>query len=96
LTQIRHKPAKVKLDFLRTEQAWELLNRYCLALGLPEPGPTLQDHVARLETLTPGDFAVVARHHRFDPVTSADQFVASLERECAVKELGRRGRIGFV
>jgi SpoVK/Ycf46/Vps4 family AAA+-type ATPase len=44
--------------------------------------------------LTPGDFSVVARQLRFEPVTGAAQIVERLRAEAAAKPSGG-GRIGF-
>jgi len=43
----------------------------------------------------PGDFAAVARQHRFRPLESAAALLAALDGECALKQGGRCG-IGFV
>jgi len=45
--------------------------------------------------LTPGDFAAVARQHRFRPMESAAALLTALNGECALKEGGAVG-IGFV
>jgi hypothetical protein len=49
----------------------------------------------RLERLTPGDFAVVSRQHRFRPIGSPAMLVAALDAECALKE-GPKPSIGFL
>lgn len=85
---------KVKFDFLRPDQAWSLFTRYCNVLGF-ETLPELEPRVKRMDRLTPGDFAMVRRRHRFHPLESAVGLVASLEAECTLKE-GARTRIGFV
>lgn len=92
---LRRFDLKVRFDFLRPEQAEELLRRHCRERHLPEPTPVEFDRVRRLAKLTPGDFAAVARQSRFRPLTSATALVTALEGECAVKE-GGRGMIGFI
>ena len=92
---LRRFDLKVKFDFLRSDQVWELLCRHCQELKLPCPESTLQSRVRHLHNLTPGDFAAVVRQHRFRPIESASQMVAALEAECAVKE-GAKNAIGFV
>lgn len=82
---LRRFDLKVKFDFLRHEQAWELLLRHCRAMGLPEPEGPLFERMAQMDKLTPGDFATVARQHRFRPIHSPTDFVAALKEECAVK-----------
>jgi transitional endoplasmic reticulum ATPase len=92
---LRRFDLKVKFDFLRPEQVWELLRRHCIALKFGTPQPELLPRVMRLFQLTPGDFAAVLRQHRFRPIESPAGFVSSLEAECAVKE-GGNGSIGFL
>ena len=92
---LRRFDLKVKLDFLRPEQAWVLLQRHCAQLGLPTPEAEEQSRLARLRQLAPGDFAAVLRQSRFNPLASAAALVAALEGECGLKE-GGRNAMGFV
>lgn len=92
---LRRFDLKVKFDFLRPEQAWELLRRHCSQLNLSTPQPDLLARVMRLGRLTPGDFAAVLRQHRFRPIESSEAMVSALEAECAVKE-GGKASIGFL
>lgn len=92
---LRRFDLKVKFGYLRHEQAWELLGRHCAQLGLPPPSPTLQASMRKLDRLTPGDYAAVARQHRFRPLATPAMLVAALQAECAVKE-GTNRPIGFM
>lgn len=92
---LRRFDLKVKFDFLRPEQAWELVRRYSEQLNLPAPQPDLLTRTMRLQRLTPGDFAAVLRQHRFRPIQSPATLVLALEAECAVKE-GGKASIGFL
>lgn len=92
---LRRFDIKIRFDFLRTDQAWELLRRHCAALGLPEPGVELRRAVDRTDKLAPGDFTTVARQHRFHPIASAAEFVAVLDAECLIKD-GAKPAVGFV
>ena len=92
---LRRFDLKVKLDFLRPEQAWALLLRHCTQWGLGEPGADERARLARLRYVTPGDFAAVLRQGRFRPLADAAALVAGLEGECGVKE-GGKGAMGFV
>ncbi|MCX9157765.1 ATP-binding protein [Niveibacterium sp. 24ML] len=92
---LRRFDMKVKFDFLRSEQAWELLRRHCVQLGLPSPQPDLLSRLMRLGRLTPGDFAAALRQHRFRPLESAYALVSALEAECVVKD-GAKRSIGFL
>lgn len=92
---LRRFDLKVKFDFLRPEQARDLLHRHCEQLHLLQPTDELLSRVARLTLLTPGDFAAVSRQHRFRPIESTLALVSALEAECAVKE-GRPSPMGFL
>jgi transitional endoplasmic reticulum ATPase len=83
---LRRFDAKVKFDYLSLAQASRLLERHAQVIGLARPSGAELQRLARLHVLTPGDFAVVARRHRFQPVVSAAAFVEALEGECAMKE----------
>ncbi len=91
---LRRFDLKIKFDFLRQEQAIELFQRYCVALGISPPKVPVAA-LARMPNLTPGDFAAVARRHLFHPIASAEALAAALEAECAAKE-GARNPIGFL
>jgi len=92
---LRRFDLKVKFDFLRFDQAWELLCRHCAELALAPPVAELNARIACLSQLTPGDFAAVLRQHRFRPIESALALVGALEAECVVKE-GTKRPIGFL
>jgi transitional endoplasmic reticulum ATPase len=92
---LRRFDLKVKFDFLTTEKAWELLLRHCDRLTIEPPSLELKSRLQLVSTLTPGDFAVVARQHVFRPLGGADDFVAGLEAEVLLKEGGTRP-IGFL
>ena len=91
---LRRFDLKVKFDFLKPEQAWELLRRHCSKLGSPTPQPEQLERLVRMQKLTPGDFAAVVRQNQFRPITSSAELVSALEAECAVKE-GAKAAIGF-
>lgn len=92
---LRRFDLKVRFDFLQTAQATELFRLYCKKLDLPEPDVDAALHIARLPNLTPGDFAAVARQHRFNPFGSSKMLACALERECRMKE-NSGVSIGFV
>ena len=92
---LRRFDLKARFDYLLPDQAWRMLQRVCETLGLPRPGHGESDRLNRLVNLTPGDFAAVARRHRFRPLRHAAGFVSALESECMLKE-GPRASIGFV
>lgn len=92
---LRRFDLKVKFDFLAAEQAWRLLLRHCDRLQIAPPCVALKPRLKLAPTLTPGDFAVVARQHTFRPLGGADDFVAALEAEILLKE-GCARPIGFL
>lgn len=92
---LRRFDLKIRFDYLRPDQAVALFERYCRTFGLAVPGAPDLWHVRGMHTLTPGDFAAVARQHRFRQLTSPAKFVLALQNECAAKEPGRP-RIGFL
>jgi len=92
---LRRFDLKVRFDFLRPEQAMELVDRCCQQLKLSAPPSDMLTRMMRLERLTPGDFAAVMRQHRFRPLESAAALILALEAECAAKE-GAKASIGFL
>lgn len=92
---LRRFDLKVKFDFLNTEQATNLLERYCVQLNLSMPDVQQLSRIKQLKQLTPGDFAAVIRQNRFRPITTCDALVAALHQECALKE-GAKVSIGFL
>lgn len=92
---LRRFDLKVKFGYLRPAQAWDLFEVHCASLGLPAPEASARAAVERLTTLTPGDFAAVARQHRFRPVDSASALIAALEAECSIKKDSRKA-VGFI
>ena len=93
---LRRFDLKLKFDFLRHDQAWAMLEQQCHALGLPAPEAALHGRMSKLARMTPGDFAAVARQHRFRPFASPCALVSALEDECVLKEGGTRTTMGFV
>ncbi|MBW7900908.1 MAG: ATP-binding protein [Rhodocyclaceae bacterium] len=92
---LRRFDLKARFDFLKPEQAAELLRHQCAHLGLAAPNDADLEALDRLKNLTPGDFAATLRQHRFRPIASAAQWVRSLQGECALKE-GAKAAIGFM
>ncbi|MBZ0070838.1 MAG: hypothetical protein K8I04_03800 [Gammaproteobacteria bacterium] len=63
---LRHFDIKLRFGYLRPRQAWRLLRSYWAVLGLRVPASKLKPDLATLTTLSPGDFAAVARHTHFN------------------------------
>jgi AAA+ superfamily predicted ATPase len=92
---LRRFDLKVSFDYLNGEQAWQLLQSYGQSLSLGHLDSQLKGHIHNLLLLTPGDFAAVARQHRFRPLTSYADMLDALTGECALKD-GHKRTIGFV
>jgi SpoVK/Ycf46/Vps4 family AAA+-type ATPase len=93
---LRRFDLKVKFDALKPEQAWSLLQRYCQMLGIASPNESFKSQLKRLDMLTPGDFSVLARQHRFRPITHVEALIDVLQAECAVKKITKSHPIGFI
>ena len=91
---LRRFDLKARFDYLRAEQAAELLRRHCRALQIDAPQDADVVRVSQLATLTPGDFAAVARRHAFHPFAKAGPMLDALAIECSLKSGGRQP-IGF-
>ena len=91
---LRRFDLKVRLDYLRPDQAWELFCRHCKTLGLEISEIDCKERILKLSNLTPGDFAVISRQHHFNQLDSADMFIKALETECSLKGGGKQS-IGF-
>lgn len=98
---LRRFDLKIQFGYLRPDQAWAM---FVLALKGPNgdnPEPHISESVrvrlARLVSLTPGDFATVFRQARvLSKLYSSEQLLAALEEECRAKERSRKHIHGFV
>jgi SpoVK/Ycf46/Vps4 family AAA+-type ATPase len=93
---LRRFDLKAKFDYLRPDQAVALLQAHLANAGLPPSAAEVDARLRRLLALAPGDFAAVARQHRFRPLRTPEDWVAALEAECRHKPGARnRPAIGF-
>ncbi len=93
---LRRFALKVRFDFLRVEQARGLLAATLEALGVAHADAARAAEGLRIERLTPGDFAAVARRYRvLGETPGAEAFVAALREEVELKGDGGVARIGF-
>ena len=90
---LRRFDYKIRMDYLRREQAEAMLVRTLRELSVS--GNMEGGWNSPLERLTPGDFAVVARKHRITPFATGDAVIRALVAEQACRD-GERRRIGFV
>ncbi len=93
---LRRFDLKLRFGYLKPEQARKLMVANVEFLGLSGLSNEVLDAVTRQPALTPGDFAALARRHRFNPFRHAGDLAAALREECLMKEDGRRQPIGFV
>jgi SpoVK/Ycf46/Vps4 family AAA+-type ATPase len=91
---LRRFDLKVRFDFLKPAQAKELLAEHLTAQGLPAATEAELTGFDRIDRLTPGDFAAVARRTRFQPLASAPAWIAALADEVRLKTPLRRP-LGF-
>lgn len=93
---LRRFDLKIKLDYLQPVQAWQLLTEHCKELGLAKPDSSIERHMEKLTALTPGDFAVLLRQHRFRPFKDTNDVFNRLKAECAMKRGQPLQGIGFI
>lgn len=91
---LRRFDLKIRFDYLKPEQAWTLFVDTRNQLGIGDE-MNLQSLIARLDCLTPGDFANVVRQARLRPVRSSMTLLQRLRAECEMKPEGGRRTIGF-
>jgi SpoVK/Ycf46/Vps4 family AAA+-type ATPase len=92
---MRRFDMSVRLGYLGPDQAREMFVSLAKALSLPTDDESCSA-VSRLNVLTPGDFAAVARGARLHAPQKAKDLVERLTRACATKKQGPSRRIGFI
>jgi len=94
---LRRFTFKVRFDALTFEQRQHLFAERCLGGKLTDIPHAIQQQLARLGSLTPGDFATVSRQEQLLGESYAPiDYLKQLERECAVKSAKGSMAIGFV
>ncbi|MBU1215709.1 MAG: AAA family ATPase [Gammaproteobacteria bacterium] len=91
---LRRFDMKVKFDYLKTAQAWQLFIDAAAKLNF-EPSDIDRAALDKLCILTPGDFANVMRQSRLRKIHSAGGLIERLSAECKVKPEGMKQAIGF-
>ncbi len=95
---LRRFDLKIKFDYMKPEQAWILFLQVLKEHGCNPKSETKQYKIvlARLDNLTPGDFATVVRQSRSLNKTIDPRYLLSaLEKECKAKP-GAGKSIGFM
>lgn len=91
---LRRFDLKIHLGFLLPEQVFQLLSAWCRSLSISPPDARHLKTAKACDSATPGDFATVARRHRFHPFEDAEAFLDALLEECCMKTANSRV-IGF-
>ncbi len=89
---MRRFDLKIKVDYLNPEQKRSLFVDTCQQLGIQEDETALI-HLQQIDTLTPGDFSVILRQHKFKPIKTVKALLSALEHEVLHKRKGKK--IGF-
>ena len=92
---LRRFDYKIRLDYLQPEQVWKMFTGCMTRLGI-QIGDVegSRRSLARLNRVTPGDFALLERRHRTNPFLRSSSVIDVLRTEVAHKE-GTSRRIGF-
>ncbi|CAA6809720.1 MAG: Unknown protein [uncultured Thiotrichaceae bacterium] len=94
---LRRFDLKIKFDFIKPEQGWELYKQVLADFGVHLEDDSLEQKVRALRGLTPGDFATVVRQNRFSKgALDCNSLLDGLKREIEFKEKGKFKNIGFV
>lgn len=93
---LRRFDLKIRFGYLLPAQGAELLERHCRSLSIAPASPAQTGRLCSSGNLTPGDFAAVARRHRFHPLANGDEFVDALMAEVRLKKDGGARPIGFL
>lgn len=93
---LRRFDLKLHFDYLKPEQAVKFAQEQVNKLSLPDLTDVEQDRIAQLRNLTPGDFAAVARRHRFAPFDNLDEWLRAIKAECEIKQESKSRSIGFL
>jgi transitional endoplasmic reticulum ATPase len=91
---MRRFDIKLHFGYLLPDQASRLLVSYCQNLKLPRPTSADLELAATMDVSAPGDFAAVARQHRFQPFRDAHSLLQAVIAESELKA-NRSRRIGF-
>lgn len=94
---LRRFTFKVRFDALTLTQRTRLFAERCLG-GTSEALPqSIQQQLAQLNALTPGDFATVSRQeYLLGETYSPAEYLKQLARECSVKHAQASNAIGFI
>lgn len=92
---LRRFDLKLKFDYLAPNQVVQLCNKYLQQLGLGTMNTDVIQTLERQSALTPGDFANVARQHKFRQFPNAEAFADALIDEVQLKNESHTRKMGF-
>lgn len=93
---LRRFDLKLKFDYLTPTQRQNFARNQAEKLGLGTLNEGDLHFIERLNLLTPGDFAAVARRHQFAPFEEPKMWLNALQEECQIKpQFNQARRIGF-
>jgi len=90
---MRRFAIKVEFDYLKPEQALQMLKQECIAAPTPEGAHA----ISMLSNLAPGDFSAVKK--RLDMLgleATPVVMIHELKQELSVKNTGASSHIGFI
>jgi len=92
---LRRFDLKMEFSYLKPIQSYELFKAECMELhfGVDK---NFEEEFYKINSLTPGDFAAVKRQNRFKPLLNANDFLARLKEEVAIKKGVNSKRMGFL
>ncbi|GBU10119.1 hypothetical protein AwWohl_12570 [Gammaproteobacteria bacterium] len=87
---------KIKFDYLKLEQARSLFIKQCHILKFDKPTATDFERLAKIKTITPGDFAISTRQARMKFISSSTEIIQQLENDNLIKNKAQNNHIGFL
>jgi len=92
---LRRFDLKLFFDYLLPEQAVRLLRAHCNELALGQPAAVVEERIASMARLTPGDFDNVRRQAALLPMFAPEAFLRCLGEELEAKGPSPRPVAGF-
>ena len=92
---LRRFDLKIEFGYMKPDQAHILLAELAKTL-LIDLTETELNSLRQLDTLTPGDYANVARQARLSKIRTSQELLNRLENECKAKAPHKLGPMGFV
>jgi len=91
---IRRFDLKVKLNYLTNHQIISMFEECAKQLSLKKTLDLCQ--LTNLVSVTPGDFALISRQHKFNAITTDGELYQALQKEIALKGEAQTRAIGFI